>query len=370
MDSIHNKMEHTARYMALVNGQQQGALATLSRGGLYSLSWVYRLLIGFRNFAYDYVKWPRWLGVPVISVGNLTVGGTGKTPMVLWLCHALLERDFKPGVLSRGYKASDEGLADELLLIARRYPRVVAVANPDRVRAGQLAVEEYGIQAAVLDDGFQHRRLGRDLDIVMIDATRPFGYGHILPRGLLREPMASLRRAHVIVLTRCDQCEPRSLRQVEASIRQVVEEVPIVRAVHRPTGFVDLQGEKVDPPTDGRIGCFAGIAHPEALAETLTQMYLTPTETRWWADHHVYTEADFEAICSWVAEAELDYLVTSEKDAVKLAELDVAWPVPVASLCIRIDLLADGEQVLNDMIDAVLESYEEADECEAEQTES
>ena len=360
-------MDQATPYMALISGQREGELATLGRAALSLLALGYGGLIAVRNAWYDYLAAPNRLDVPVISVGNLTVGGTGKTPMVLWLCRELLERNRKPGVLSRGYKASEQGLADELLLIARRCPAAVAVANPDRVRAGQLAVQEYGVQAVVLDDGFQHRRLERDLDIVMVDVTRPFGYGRLLPRGLLREPVRSLRRADVVVLTRCDQGDENAVRETTETIRKVDNELPLVRSVHRPSGFVDLRGEKVAPPTDVRVGCFAGIGRPEAFARTLTQIYLTPTDLRWWPDHHVYTNEDAQQIRSWVREARIEYLVTTEKDAVKLSGLGIEWPVPIAALRVRLELLDDGNAILGNMLDAALRPYEEADEPQADQ---
>ena len=188
-------MDDGSRYIQLVSGQRRGLGPSLERALLRGLSWGYGLGVSLRNRYYDRWALPTWLDVPIISVGNLTVGGTGKTPMTLWLCRQLLDRGLKPAVISRGYKASQQGLADELLMISRQCPRVVAVANPNRAAAGRLAIEEYGAQAVVLDDGFQHRRLGRDLDIVLIDATRPFGYSFLLPRGLLRERVAGLARA-------------------------------------------------------------------------------------------------------------------------------------------------------------------------------
>jgi len=357
-------MNHTTRYMQIISGQDRSAAAGLIRMLLRIAAWLYGYLIAVRNWYHDALKIPTWLDVPVISVGNLTVGGTGKTPMTLWLCHRLVKAGYKPAVLSRGYKASSERLADELLMVSRQCPEAVAIANPDRAAAGFLAVGEYAATVAVLDDGFQHRRLGRDFDIVLIDATRPLGYGYLLPRGLLREPPESLRRAEAVVVTRCDQCESGRISQIVDEVHRINPEVPIVRAVHQPIGFADLGGQSVSPPVEMRIGCFAGIARPESFQRTLEAMHLTPSETKWWPDHHVYTEPDIAMICSWAKTAGFDALVTTEKDAVKLTALAVDWPIPVLTLRIEMAMLDDGEKILGQHIDAVLKEH--ADMLDAE----
>lgn len=344
-------------YLEVISGRRGGVGAALMRAALGALAVPYRCITGLRNVYYDRWAVPVWLDVPVISVGNLTAGGTGKTPLSLWLCGRLLERGLKPVVLSRGYRADREGRADELMLLARRCPRAVAVAHRDRVAAGRLAIEEYEVQAAVLDDGFQHRRLGRDLDLVCIDALEPFGYGRILPRGLLREHPKGLRRADAAVITRCDQVEPEALAAIERAIGALHPDVPILRCAHEPTGFVDLAGQETTLPAAARMGVFAGIGRPEAFARTLTAFRRAPADTFWWPDHHVYTRADVDELSAWVRDARLDVLVTTEKDAVKLARLDADWPVPVAALRIEIEFWGQGGMILDRLIDEMLEEY-------------
>jgi len=324
------------------------------------LSWLYAPIIRIRNVYYDKWAFPVWLEVPVISIGNITVGGTGKTPMTIWLCKQMLKRGRKPAVLSRGYKAGEEGVADEILLIGRHCPKAVAIANPNRQASGQLAVEHYQAKAAVLDDGFQHRRLGRDLDIVLIDATHPFGYGYILPRGLLREPIRNLKRAEAIIITRCDQSQPADIAEIETQIRRVNPQVPIVHAIHKPVGFADLDGNQIEAPsTNKRIGCFAGIARPDAFIDTMMEMNIPLIDARWWPDHHDYNQADVESIANWTKQEKLDCLITTEKDAVKLHALNANWPVPVVALGIEIELLNDGEERLNQLINTMLANHEE-----------
>jgi tetraacyldisaccharide 4'-kinase len=353
-------MNASSGYEALISGRKHGLFAFVARGGLRVLSMVYGRIVGLRNAYYDTWAFPIWLDVPVISVGNLTVGGTGKTPMTVWLCERMLERGRKPAVLSRGYKATDETGADELLLISRRVPQAVAVAHADRVRAGRMAIEQYQVQAAILDDGFQHRRLGRDLDILLIDATRPFGYGYVLPRGLLRERLSSIRRADAIVITRCDQADACAVASIEKEVRDWNREAPIVRAVHEPTGFADLQGHPVAKPQATRVGCLTGIARPDAFVRTLAELGLSPVATAFYPDHHAYSPEDVSRLSEWARHERLDHILTTEKDAVKLARIQGDWPVPIASVGVRIRMLDDGESQLCQLIDRMLREHDES----------
>ncbi len=346
-------------YFEIISGERRGPAALGVRAALRVLSWGYRAVMRVRNAWYDRFSLPTWLEVPVVSVGNLTVGGTGKTPMAIWLCRHFLERGLKPAVLSRGYKAAEAAGADELLIVSRQCPQAVAVANPDRAAAGGLAVEQYGAKVAILDDGFQHRRLGRDLDLVLIDATRPFGFGYCLPRGLLREPPRSLYRADAVIITRCDQCDPPALDAIIREVRGHHPHVPVARSIHRPIGFTDIAGAPIASPTHGRIGAFAGIARPDPFLRTLADVNVHAADARWWPDHHAYEPTDLALIADWVRDARLVALVTTEKDAVKLARLDGDWPVPVHVLAIEIAMLDDGDTILSGLIDRMLAEHEE-----------
>jgi tetraacyldisaccharide 4'-kinase len=244
-----------------------------------------------------------------------------------------------------------------MMLISQRVPEAVVIANPDRVRAGLMALAECQARALVLDDGFQHRRLGRDLDIVLIDALQPFGYGHVLPRGLLRESLSGLRRAEAVVLTRCDQVSPDELAGLEAVIRRINPDVPVVRAMHRPKGFVNLQGRMVTEPNK-HVGAFAGIARPEAFLRSLTSVGFTAADHRWWPDHHAYTSADVQSLSQWARKSRFDALVTTEKDAVKLVKVTASWPVPVSVLRVEIEMLDGGDKILEQLIDQMLANHE------------
>jgi tetraacyldisaccharide 4'-kinase len=191
-------------FLDLVRGRRRGVLPSLARLGLGAAAAGYGIGAGLRNLAYDR-GWGKahHAALPVVSVGNLTLGGTGKTPMVEWVCRWFRERAVRATIASRGY-GGQAGLNDEGRVLEDNLPDVPHLQGRDRVELARIAVEELEAEVLVLDDGFQHRRLARDLDIVLLDALEPFGFGRLFPRGLLREPPSSLRRADVVVLTRSD----------------------------------------------------------------------------------------------------------------------------------------------------------------------
>ena len=208
-------------FRKLVSGESSGLCAILLRFILGIAAHVYRVITWVRNFLYS----KGWLkihraDVPVISIGNITTGGTGKTPLVIRLCNFLRNSGSKCAILTRGYKA-DENYGDEPAVLAESCPGIQVVVNPDRVAGAAEAISKFGAKVLVMDDGFQHRRLVRELDIVAIDSTVPFGYGKLLPAGLLREPVDSLKRADAAVITRCDQVDEAELIQLEGKLKKV-----------------------------------------------------------------------------------------------------------------------------------------------------
>ncbi|HEY3243383.1 MAG TPA: tetraacyldisaccharide 4'-kinase [Phycisphaerae bacterium] len=296
------------------------------------------------------------VGVPVISVGNITTGGTGKTPLVIELGGRLLAGGRRPAVVSRGYKSRDAGSADELLVVRRRYPDLICVSDRDRVAAARRAVAQ-GADCIIADDAFQHRRLRRDLDIVVLDATNPFGYGHLLPRGLLREPVESLRRADLIVVSRVDQVSPEDLAAMIARVRAVQPGLPIIYTRHRAAGFRRLDNARVvDVPAGARALCFAGIGNPESFRRTVESLGIEVVGTMWWRDHHRYRVADAAEIVGAARRASAEWLLATEKDAVKLATLGANWAVSVAALRIDTEFLADGGDVLDARVQRMLAS--------------
>jgi tetraacyldisaccharide 4'-kinase len=270
-------------------------------------------------------------GVPVVSVGNLTVGGTGKTPAVEYIARRLLQWNRRVAILSRGYGAGggkagsfatgNNGLNDEALLLAQNLPDVPHLQGADRVALAKQAVRELHSDVLVLDDGFQHRRLARNLDIVLLDATQPWGFGFLLPRGLLREAPQGLERAGVILLTRCDQVPPADLVRLQADVAKIAPQAPVVIASHQPTEWVNANGDTqgLEQYNGRRVVAFCGIGNPEAFRRTLTNLGMIVGAFRCFPDHHAYTPADVDTLGTWARQnAREGVVVTTQKDLVKL----------------------------------------------------
>jgi tetraacyldisaccharide 4'-kinase len=297
----------------------------------------------------------RRLPCAVICVGNLTVGGSGKTPCTIALAHWLRARGQAVGVLLRGYgrhsgrivvaaddrdvRAGWETVGDEAILLARHLPGVPVVVGGDRFRAGQEALRRFRLDVLLLDDGFQHRQLHRNLDLVMVDATDPFGGGWLLPRGRLREPVAGLRRAHAIVLSRTDQAP--DLAGLRRHLEQIVPGAAQVLTRHRPTRLTDLaEGEEYPLASlaGRRVLALSGIANPEGFQRTLTDLGVVLAGRLAFPDHHPYGPANLLRVNQAAQEAAAELVVTTEKDAVRMAPLRVAEQLCRPILVLQVDL--------------------------------
>ncbi len=248
-------------FVELLSGQKRGIWASLTRSGLWCASKAYGLAATGRNWAYN----RRWLKsqpspIPVISVGNLTVGGTGKTPAVAMLARYLREKGIRVAIVSRGYGAHAEGMNDEAKELDVRLPDVPHLQNPDRLASIRIAVEELESQLILLDDGFQHRKVARQLDIVLLDAIEPFGFDHLLPRGLLREPISSLRRADIVMVTRADQVDAQRLAEIRVRVQRFAPNAAWIETEHKPIQLRNSLGnEKTSNGFKGRTySRFAG----------------------------------------------------------------------------------------------------------------
>jgi tetraacyldisaccharide 4'-kinase len=338
------------RYLALIGGQRRGIVATVLRGGLWCLSLGYGLAVRWRNQCYDW-GWKRThrVHVPVVSVGNLSVGGTGKTPFVEWVARFFREREYLVAILSRGYGAQG-GRNDEALVLEENLPDVPHLQGADRVALAQSAIEECESEVLVLDDGFQHRRLARDIDIVLIDTTAT--YEHLLPRGLMREPFSSLRRADAIVLTRCDQAV--DLQGSRSRLERLAPGKPIAETIHAPTTLANTHETKpLDTLTLQRVAAFCGIGNPEAFRQTLTSLGAQIVDFRTYADHHAYTREDVNDLAHWAATQPADaWVITTQKDWVKL-QLDQLGGRPVWALRVSLDFRA-GKQALEALLTAAM----------------
>ncbi len=349
-------MSHTT-YLNLISGKTPGLIGASARLGLTALSCPYSAIVRLRNHGYSTGRLKvHAADAVVISVGNLTTGGTGKTPLVVWLCRFLMERRLRCAILTRGYKTRSGELSDEPALLAAQCADVPVIVNPDRVAGAAEAIRSHGAQVLVMDDGFQHRRLARDLDIVTIDATRPFGYGKLLPAGLLREPVSGLSRAHAVVLTRCDHVPEDALQQIEEVIRKTNNESVIARSIHKPTGLETDQGVEIDLDAikGKKVFAFCGLGNPQAFLRTVESLGAALVGTKAFDDHYRYTEEDLSDIRRQARERQAGLVLTTQKDCTKITRLDVPQDhPPLAFLAVELRITA-GAQPLTALIDRVL----------------
>lgn len=300
---------------ALVRGERRGPLAALARTGLRAASWPYGFGAWVRNRLYDRGwKATHRAAVPVVSVGNLTLGGTGKTPCVECVAGFYRELGIRVAILSRGY-GSDTGRNDEAMVLEENLPDVPHLQGKDRVALANTAVEELEAELLVLDDGFQHRRLHRDLDIVLIDATSPANRDYLFPRGTLREPTSSLKRAGLIVVTRVDQTETDELRGWLATR---FPDKPVAWTEHRPVELIGGSEREVAFAGE-RVAGFCGIGNPTAFRRTLESLGAEVVAFRSFPDHHPYPRADVDDLTEWAKTLPPNTTIaTTQKDWVKL----------------------------------------------------
>jgi tetraacyldisaccharide 4'-kinase len=337
----------------------------LTRGLLTLASHGYGAVVAARNAAYDagLLRVHR-LACRVICVGNLTAGGTGKTPTVLALAQAFLQAGARPCIVLRGYGGAraepsvvSDGrrvlldwrqAGDEAVLLATRLPPVPVVTGADRVAAGRLALRQFGPDAILLDDGFQHRRLHRDVDLVLLDGADPFGGGRLLPRGRLREPLRALRRAHGVVVTHADRVADAG--PLGEAIRGLSGGAAQAWAHHRAACLVEMKGgaEEALERLEGRkVLAACGIARPGRFLDTLRGLGALVAGAKVFPDHHAFTEDDRRAVADAASAAGAEWVVTTEKDAVRLAgEADFGRPAFALRIALEIVRGADAVERL------------------------
>lgn len=338
----------TAQFIEIISGQRRGLLPAIARCGLTLLTPFYGTATLARNFLYDVSLLRRHtVNVPVISVGNITTGGTGKTPTVAWLVQRLQQRGRHPAIVSRGYHSLDGEGNDEQRVLAQQCPGTPHVQDRDRVRAAQRCAHAMDCDVILLDDGFQHRRLARDLDVVLIDALNPWGYGHLLPRGLLRESLSGLGRADLLLLTRTDLCEEEQLAAIERTASRYTA-APIVRTAFKPHGWQTIRGEQVplETPPGTRLAAFCGIGNPAGFQRTLASIgiEISTDALRVFPDHHHYSDDDVAQLQNWARQNGWDALLTTQKDLVKLPSSGWEKCEPLA-MTIGLDITSGGEQI-------------------------
>lgn len=339
----------------VMSGQARDLLARLARVGLWSLEPVYWTITQLRNRRYDrQEKYVQRISTPVISIGNITTGGTGKTPLVRWFAEWLLEHQISPAIVSRGYGSQPGQPNDEYRELKVWLPNTPHIQNPDRVAAANEAITAYEGSVILLDDGFQHRRLGRDLDIVLIDASRPFGYDHLLPRGLLREPVSALKRVDAVILTRVDQATDDTREAIRNRICQYVSPQKIAEVSFANSGWIDQYGNSSESPTLA-FG-FCGIGNPSGFRAALERMDLQLVEFQVFADHHNYTRTEIDDLRQRAIQQGAATLVCTMKDLVKIRELGFD-SFPVLASTIKAEFKS-GQKMIEDLIQQTLEKKE------------
>ena len=308
-------------FRELVSGRRRGGSAATMRAVLRAAETPYTLAVGWRNRRYDrgHAAVHR-VSVPVVSIGNLTLGGTGKTPLVKWMARWLGERGVRAGIVSRGYGANASEHNDEALELRQALPEVPHVQNPDRVAAAERAIAEFGCQAVLLDDGFQHRRLARDLDVVLLDALEPFGYEHVFPRGTLREPLAGLRRAHVVCLSRADTISAAERDAIGHRVAELAPQAAWCELSHTPSRLLNTAGETqpLARLAGRRVAAFCGIGNPAGFRHTLDATGCDVVAWRDFPDHHAYDANDVAQLSVMAAGSNAEVVVGTHKDLVKM----------------------------------------------------
>ncbi len=346
---------------------------------LYGLSLIFGFLARLRFFLYkNRILKDQPLGCLVVVVGNLTVGGTGKTPVVEKFARSLQQRGRRVAILSRGYKSKNltkessfqklwrtfvtgedppapkivsdgetvlldsEYAGDEPFMLARNLPGVIVLVDKDRVKSGTYAIKHFGCDTLVLDDGFQYLPLKGRLNLLLVDKSNPFGNQHLMPRGILREPVRHLNRASYVFLTKSDGVPDLEL---EALIQKHNPGVDVIECTHKPQFLQEVNGDKrlsLDELLQKRIGAFSGIAVPESFEGFLRDFGANLLYTKRFLDHHRFDTEELYEIFKEAASANLDFIVTTEKDAVRIPE-DTVFPLPLYYLRLEIEILRGVE---------------------------
>jgi tetraacyldisaccharide 4'-kinase len=329
-------------------------LAVILRIALRAAEYPYTLVVVARNRRYDHRSaMIQKVAVPVISVGNLTLGGTGKTPMVQFLAKRFREREIRVAIVSRGYRAASGQRNDEARELAEKLPDVPHLQNPDRVAAARVAVDELGAQLVVLDDGFQHRRLARDLDIVLVDALEPFGYGHVFPRGMLREPVSGLNRADIVALSRADLIDHARRDEVRQRVAAINPRAVFIEVAHCARQLLGRDAsEEIAAIRGKRVAAFCGLGNPEGFRRTLEQCAARIVAFREFPDHHDYSDEDIRSLGTWSQDEAAEMVVCTHKDLVKI-DIDSLQGIPLRALIVELAVQSGGgafEQKLSELV--------------------
>ncbi|MCK4564098.1 MAG: tetraacyldisaccharide 4'-kinase [Verrucomicrobia bacterium] len=375
------KIEELETYLlAVVEGRRTGKIAALLRSTLHVLSWIFTLIVQVRLWLYRHrIIRPSTLGCQVISVGNLTVGGTGKTPVVEVFARNLQQQGRKVAILSRGYKSKElpflqkmtqrittgkietpprvvsdgkrllldsHTAGDEPYMLASNLPEVAVVVDKDRVKAGKYAIKELGCDTLILDDGFQYLKLGHRLDIALVDQTNPFGGGHLLPRGLLREPIRNIKRAGFIFITKCNRGGAPELKE---ELRRLNPHAEISECRHAAKYLKNVFGSTtydLDKLKGMKIAAVSGIAVPESFENALRDFGAEIVHTQRFADHHRFSQQEIINTINQSIKSGAEAILTTEKDAVRFPFIE-RLDIPIWFMRVEIEMFTGEEEFMD-----------------------
>ncbi|MBU2063372.1 MAG: tetraacyldisaccharide 4'-kinase [Candidatus Omnitrophica bacterium] len=345
-------------FLEVITGKKKGICAFLLRDGLLFSALIYGVVLNvwFFLFRYRLIK-AKKSKIKVISVGNITLGGTGKTPLVEMIARRLIRNNIKTAIISRGYKGRKNSaglfIADEIQTLKNELKQVQVIVDSNRLRAIARAQDTYGCRAVVLDDAFGRLEVKKDLDIVCIDSGELFGNGRILPAGILRLPLKFLERADVFVLTNIDPAK-MNCAEIEISLRKHNPHAQIYKARHVPSSLTSLQDGAVMDLTqlrDKKVALLCGIAKPENFERTVQQLGAEVSLKFYFPDHHCYRRGELENAIDTCRRDSIKYLIITSKDEPKIAAADVLGAknskTAILTLKIKLELIEDEDKFFN-----------------------
>jgi tetraacyldisaccharide 4'-kinase len=350
---------------SIISGERRGVFPAIIKFGLLVISWICLGGVKLRRWLYSHaILRTKRLPCRVIGVGNIVVGGSGKTPAVIAIAKMLTAHsNLRIAVISRGYgsKAKNaivsdvnnvlldsQKAGDEPYLLAHNLSGIPVLIGKDRFESGLESVNRWGTQVAILDDGFQYLRLARDVSIITIDSTRPFGLNHVLPRGYLREPLSALKNADIILLTRTDQC--KNLDELRRQLDRIAPLVPRFESIHLPYSLKQANSDQnleLSEISERKILAVCGIVNNLSFIETLRSLKPANIVPMFFPDHHEYTSDDISDISQKVIEYNAEMIVTTEKDAHKLKAINVC---PILVLRIELKIVGNSTDKFFELI--------------------
>lgn len=348
----------------LATDKTEGMIALLCKFFLFLFSLIYCLIV--KGLVFFYRLKPYRLNCKVISVGNITFGGTGKTPLVEYIARYLKEQGRKVAIISRGYKRRREHegrgtrddknyeiIGDEPYMLQKKLLGVPVVVNADRIFAGRRAIDDYGVDTLIFDDGFQQWKIKKDLEIVTLDAMNPFGNGSVLPRGILREPLSSLKRADVFVITKTN-FNP-DVKKIEVFLSKINPSALILKSGYQLAGFYglgrDTEMADIEILKSNPVVLLSGIASPDSFEQLIINSGIKVGLSFKFPDHHNYSQEEIKGIIHSSLEKKINIIITTEKDAVRLLEFPlINTGVAVIVLRIRLEIIENEEKFNNRLL--------------------